>query len=225
VKKKALELEGRRLRDEQQERQRQHEARVKAEKIRKIKEDQERIREAQGGTLRPKKEKIAAEKENKYEYKTSFKPSKEEDDEHTARLQRIASATKVRQETPAEIKKRQEEERKKREDERKQKEAEELRKKQEKIEEIKRQYNSQMESVKSTEPLKVETVTPLKAHNISSFMPTTPAPKPGDVKQPPKPLPSPKPLNVATGFKAEDEDEMAKREEARLLRAFALKKR
>jgi len=37
-----------------------------------------------------------------------------------------------------------------------------------KIEEIKRQYNSQMESVKSSEPIKLDTV---KAQNISSFMP------------------------------------------------------
>jgi len=173
-----------------------------------------------------KKEKIAAEKENKYEYKSSFKPSQEEEEDHKARLQRIASATKTKQDTPAETKKRLEEERKKREDERKQKELEEQRKKQEKIEEIKRQYNSQMESVKSSEPIKLDTV---KAQNISSFMPKNPAPKPGDVKPAPKqvaspkPLTSPKPLNVATG--STDEDEIAKREEARLLRAFAAKKR
>jgi len=97
-------------------------------------------------------------------------------------------------------------------------------KKQEKIAEIARQYNSQMETVKAPESIKLEQGMPVKSRDISSFMPTTPAPKPGAKPAAPKPLVSPKPLIVATGFKNEDEDEMAKREEARLLRAFARKK-
>jgi len=247
--KKALEVEARKIREEQAELQRKQENRLKDEKIRQIKEEQARLKEAQGGTLRPKKEKFY-EDEKKVAYVSSFKPSKEEDDEHEARLRRIASSeltnsTKV-QETAADRKKKVEEERRKREEERKIKEEEDNRIKQEKIAEIARSYQSQMESVKDTVP-------PPSAHKptsseLSKFMPSGPAPKPGAATAKPKqvkPVAKPKPAQIVdakpgtlvktlssgpstvpfTPSEDQDLDEAAKREEARLFRAFANKRK